>query len=82
MDRVKKSSTGPSSNDGEFVTSTTTSVPVRASATPVPFSVSTPVDGDAGTASWPASRSSSTSADPISPVPPTTTIRMTTPYLG
>jgi NADPH:quinone reductase-like Zn-dependent oxidoreductase len=46
-------------------TSTTTRAPARASETPSPVSVFTPVSGDAGTASRPCSPSSVTSFDPI-----------------
>ena len=53
-----------SSNDGEFDTSTTTDAPSRASARPSPVMVLTPVFGAAASASWPCSRSSSTSFDP------------------
>src|SRR5262245_15623419 len=62
--------TALSSNDGEFETSTTTDAPWRTSASPCPVSVLTPVSGEAGTASWPCSRSLVTSFDPMSPVPP------------
>src|SRR5262245_62248929 len=67
---VKKSMTAFSSNEGEFETSTTTDAPSRTVASPSPVSVLTPVSGDAGTASWPCSRSLATSFDPMRPVPP------------
>ena len=69
----KNSSTAASSNEGEFDTSTTTAAPSSASARPSPVSVLTPEFGDAGTASWPWSRSLATSFDPMSPLPPITT---------
>src|SRR3954464_11763258 len=72
----KNSSTGPSSNDGELDTSTTTDAPLRMSASPSPVRVLTPVLGAAATASCPCSRSLGTSFDPMSPVPPMTTIFM------
>src|SRR6185436_13238364 len=73
----KKSRTAASSQAGAFETSTTTSAPARASFRPSPVRVLTPVSGDAASGSWPAPRSFSTSFDPISPVPPITTIFMT-----
>jgi hypothetical protein len=72
----KKSSTASSANEGEFETSTRTSAPSSTSANPSPVSVSTPESGDAGTASWPCSASFRTSFEPISPLPPITTIFM------
>src|SRR4051812_9647521 len=74
VDVSKNSITAPSSNDGEFVTSTTTAVPLRTSATPSPVSVLTPVSGDAATASWRSRRRSRTTLEPMRPVPPMTTI--------
>src|SRR5436305_12775097 len=71
--------TGSSANDGEFDTSTTTAAPWGTSARPSPVRVFTPVLGAAGTASCPYSRSLVTSFDPISPVPPITTIFTTYP---
>ena len=50
--------------------------PSTAPASPSPVSVSTPVSGDAATASCPASPSLVTTLDPMSPVPPMTTIFM------
>ena len=38
--------------------------------------------GDAGTASWPCSQSVATTFEPMSPVPPITTIFMGLPFLG
>jgi hypothetical protein len=72
---VKKSSTGSSSNDGEFVTSIRTSAPARASARPAPVSTSAPVERDAATTWWPAFWSSSTTFAPTCPVAPMTVIR-------
>src|SRR5262249_32746179 len=66
--------TAASSHEGEFDTSTTTEAPFRASASPSPVRVLTPELGDAATASCPFSRSFLTSFDPMSPVPPITTI--------
>jgi hypothetical protein len=70
----KNSTTAASSNDGEFGTSITTSAPATAAASPFPVSVSTPVFGEAATVSCLCSAGPSTSFDPISPVPPITTI--------
>jgi hypothetical protein len=47
----KNSIPGPSANDGEFDTSTTTAAPSSTSASPSPVRVFTPVLGAAGTAS-------------------------------
>src|ERR1044071_8450292 len=63
-----------SSKDGEFETSITTEAPFSTSASPSPVRVLTPELGEAGIASCPCSRSLLTSFDPISPVPPITTI--------
>jgi hypothetical protein len=49
IERRKNSRTALSSNDGEFVTSTTTSAPVSASWRPSPVRLLTPVDGEAAT---------------------------------
>src|SRR5262249_3322904 len=68
--------TALSSNDGEFVTSTTTSAPARAPASPSPVRVLTPEEGEADTASCPRPRSRGMSFFPISPLPPITTIFM------
>src|SRR5262245_23630185 len=81
VDVVKKSITAFSSNEGEFETSTTVAAPSRTSASPFPVSVLTPVSGEAGTASWPCSRSLLTSFEPISPVPPMITSLMTASLL-
>src|SRR5215813_12554304 len=66
--------TAASSNDGEFETSTTTCAPLSTSANPSPVRVFTPVLGAAATASCPSALSFVMSFDPISPVPPITTI--------
>jgi hypothetical protein len=71
-----------SSKDGEFDTSITTAAPARASASPSPVSVFTPEFGDAASVSCPDSRSPVTSFDPISPLPPMTTIFMMSPLLA
>src|SRR5262249_4506901 len=76
VDVSKNSSTALSSNDGEFVTSTTTFAPASASASPLPVSVFTPDDGAAGTAWWPLFWSRGINFFPMSPVPPMTTIFM------
>src|SRR6185436_4424372 len=76
VDVWKNLSTAVSSNDGEFDTSTTTAAPSKASASPSPVSVFTPESGDAGSTWWHCSPSSRTSFDPMSPVPPITTIFM------
>src|SRR4051812_794101 len=54
----------------------TTEALFRASASPSPVRVLTPESGDAAIASCPCSRSFLTSLDPISPLPPITTIFM------
>src|ERR1700751_2032920 len=74
VDVSKNFSTAESSQDGEFDTSTTTEAPFSTSASPSPVTVLTPDLGAAATASCPCSRSFSTSLDPMSPVPPITTI--------
>src|SRR5712692_1641964 len=76
VDVSKNFSTAASSHEGELVTSTTTQAPFSASASPSPVMLLTPVLGDATTASCPCSRSFLTSFDPMSPVPPMTTIFM------
>jgi hypothetical protein len=78
----KNSSTAVSLQTGAFDTSTTTSAASSASASPSPVSVSTPESGDAASGSWPASRSFSTSLDPIRPLPPITTIFIALPSLA
>src|SRR5690348_2275996 len=52
----------------------TTAAPFNASASPSPVIVLTPVLGAAEIASWPRAFSFSTTFEPISPVPPITTI--------
>ena len=47
LDFSKNSITGPSSNEGEFATSTTTWAPASASARPSPVTAFTPVEGEA-----------------------------------
>jgi hypothetical protein len=80
---VKNSITSSGANDGELLTSTTVSAPRRAASTPSPLSVSTPVRGEAATASWPWSASFSTTFEPMSPVPPMTMIRaMVLPFVS
>src|SRR5262245_39419710 len=74
VDVSKNSRTALSSNEGEFVTSTTMSAPASASASPSPVRVLTPEEGEADTASWPRSRG--ISFLPMSPLPPITTIFM------
>ena len=76
MEVVKNSITASSSNEGEFETSITTSAPSSTSARPSPVSVLTPESGDAATASWSSSARQATTFEPISPVPPMTTIFM------
>src|SRR5262245_55103132 len=76
VDVSKNSSTALSSHDGAFVTSTTTSAPASAWASPSPVMVLTPDDGEADTASWPRPRRRGISFLPMSPVPPMTTIFM------
>src|SRR5262245_56185050 len=74
VDFSKNSRTALSSNEGEFVTSTTTFAPASAWASPSPVTLLTPDEGDADTASWPRSRG--ISFLPMSPLPPITTIFM------
>src|SRR5260370_29645536 len=76
VDVSKNFSTAASSQEGELDTSTTTDAPFSTSASPSPVRVLTPEFGDAATASCPCSRSSLTSFDPMSPLPPMTTIFM------
>jgi hypothetical protein len=76
VDVVKKDSAAASSKEGEFDTSTTTDAPPRTSSSPCPDRVSTPVAGEAATVSWPCSVRLATTLDPMSPVPPMTTILM------
>src|SRR5262245_5184964 len=70
----KNSSTALSSNDGELARSITTCVPARASLRPSPVMVLTPVLGAAARPSWPPWRRIGIVFEPISPVPPITTI--------
>src|SRR5262245_22528290 len=72
--------TAESSHRGAFATSTTTSAPSSASASPSPVIALTPVSGDAASGSWPASFSFATSFDPMRPVPPMTTIFISSPF--
>src|SRR5262249_48373056 len=74
VDVSKKFITAASSHEGEFDTSTTTEAPFSTSASPSPVSVLTPEFGDAAIASYPCSRNFVTSFDPMSPLPPITTI--------
>src|SRR5262245_35660 len=76
VDVSKNSSTALSSHDGAFVTSTTTSAPASAWASPSPVIVLTPDEGEADTASWPRPSRRGISFLPISPLPPITTIFM------
>ena len=76
---AKKSSAVAYSKLGEFDTSTTTEAPSSAAASPSPVIVLTPRRGEAGTASWPCSVSPPTTFEPMSPVPPMTTIFMIHP---
>jgi hypothetical protein len=73
---VKKFITAASSHEGAFDTSTTTEAPFSASATPCPVMEFTPDLGDPSIASCPRSRNLVTTLDPISPLPPITTIFM------
>src|SRR5262249_21265919 len=75
----KNSSTALSSNEGELARSITTCAPATASLTPSPVMVLTPLLGDAATTSWPPRRRMATVFEPIRPVPPITTIFMTSP---
>src|SRR5262245_8171563 len=70
----KNSSTALSSHEGAFVTSTTTSAPASAWASPSPVMVLTPDEGEADTASWPHPHRIGISFLPMSPLPPITTI--------
>src|SRR5262245_9694905 len=76
VDVSKNSRTALSSNEGEFVTSTTTSAPASAPDSPSPVRVLTPEEGEADTASCPAPPSRGISFLPMSPLPPITTIFM------
>src|SRR5262245_38930426 len=74
VDVSKNSNTALSSHEGAFVTSTTTSAPASALASPSPVMVLTPDEGDADAALWPRSRRRGISFFPMSPLPPITTI--------
>src|ERR1700739_4802325 len=76
VDVSKKFITAASSHEGAFDTSTTTDAPFSALASPSPVTVLTPELGDAAISSCPCSRGQLTSLDPMSPVPPITTILM------
>jgi hypothetical protein len=73
---VKKASAAAGSNDRELARSTTASAPAKAASRPSPVRVFTPVSGAAASASWPAPRRRATTFEPMSPVPPMTTIFM------
>src|SRR4029077_6393729 len=62
------------SNEGEFVTSTTTCAPVIASVKPSLVIELMPWEGDAATTSWPPERRRSTTLPPMRPLPPRMTI--------
>src|SRR5215510_5758256 len=74
VDVSKNFITAASSHDGAFDTSTTTDAPFIASASPSPVTEFTPDLGEASTASCFCSRNLVTTLDPISPLPPITTI--------
>src|SRR5215217_4631478 len=76
VDVSKNFNAAAPSKDGEFDTSTTTAALSRASAKPSPVSVLTPESSAADTAWWPCPRSLRTSFEPMSPLPPITTIFM------
>src|SRR6516225_2775736 len=59
-----------------------TCAPARASLSPSPVMVLTPLWGEAATTSWPPWRRMATVFEPISPVPPMTTIFMVYPPLS
>src|SRR5437870_3686182 len=79
VDVSKNFSTAASSQEGEFDTSTTTEAPFSTSANPSPVTLLTPELGDAAIAWCPCSRSLLTSFEPMSPVPPITTIFIISP---
>src|SRR5205814_9626130 len=66
--------TALSSSEGEWARLITTCAPAMASLRPLPVMVLTPVLGEAATTSWPPWRRMATVFEPISPVPPITTI--------
>src|SRR5204863_9656330 len=70
----KNSSTALSSQEGAFVTSTTTCAPINALVKPSPVIELMPSEGDAAMTSRASERSKFTSFAPIKPVPPRTTI--------
>src|SRR5262245_10772903 len=70
----KNSSTALSSNEGELVRSITTCAPARASLSPSPVMLLTPVFGEAARTSWPCWRRMRAVFEPIRPVPPMMTI--------
>src|SRR5215471_7533568 len=76
VDVSKNFSTAASSQEGAFVTSTTAEAPFSAPASPSLVMLLTPELGAAATASCPCPPSNLTSLDPMSPVPPITTIFM------
>src|SRR5919198_6654551 len=78
----KNSSTALSSNEGELARSITTCAPATTSLSPSPVMVLTPLLGEAATTSWPLWRRMATVFEPISPVPPMTTIFMVYPPLS
>src|SRR5262245_12796464 len=80
-DVSKNSSTALSSNEGELARSITTCAPARASFSPSPVMLLMPLLGEAAMTSWPRSRRMATVFEPISPVPPMTTIFMAYPPL-
>src|SRR5499425_2694995 len=82
VDVSKNFITAASSQEGEFVTSTTTKAPFSASVSPSPVTVLTPELGDAATASCPCSRNLVTTFDPMSPLPPITTIFMMVTFIS
>src|ERR1700753_3736372 len=77
----KNSSTALSSNEGELARSITTCAPARASLSPSPLMVLTPLLGEAARTSWAPWRRMATVFEPIRPVPPITTIFMVGPSL-
>jgi hypothetical protein len=70
------SSTALSSNEGELARSITTCAPARASFSPSPVMVLTPLLGAAARTSWPPWRTIATVFETIRPEPPITTIFM------
>src|ERR1700753_2255814 len=72
----KNSRAALSSNEGELATSITTFASAKASLSPSPVMVSTPLVGEAARTSWPLWRRMATVFEPIRPVPPITTTFM------